>query len=187
MQLVINGVHLDTSESFRQHVEEALEAFNKKHAMEPLEVNVQLSKELAYEFKVDITYHPSRGVMVRAQGTGEDAYFAFENTMNLLTERIRRQKKRLLAHSKHSGYKTVPEAQYYVLSAEEPEEDKNDSLAPPVIAELKAEIPTLTVSEAVMRLDLAQTNAMLFYNEGHGKLNMVYRRPDGNIGWVDPS
>lgn len=187
MQLVISGLHLEISEALSQHVKESLEAFNKKHAIEPLEVNVQLSKEVSYAFRVDVAYHPSHGVVIRGHASGDDAYIAFENTLNLLTERIRRQKRRLAAHTKHSGYKTLPEAQYYVLSAEEPDLDKSDSLAPPVIAELKAEVPTLTVGEAVMRLDLAQQNAMMFYNVGHGKLNMVYRRADGNIGWVDPN
>jgi len=188
MQLIISGVHVDMSDAFREHANKSLEAFNAKHSIDPIEVNVQLSKEVAYQFRIDVAYYPSHGVVIRGTGEGEDAYFAFENCLHLLAERIRRQKKRLVAHHRAAGARLNPEAPYYVLGAEEPEAESTDkSLAPPVIAELKAEVPTLTVSEAVMRLDLSQQAAMMFYNEGHGRLNMVYRRPDGNIGWVDPN
>lgn len=182
MQLVVSGVHVDISDVFRQRVSEELITFNQKHSIDPIEVDVQLSKEVSYKFRIDITYKPSHGVVVHGFGEAEDAYVAFENALHLLTERIRRQKKRLSALHKKAG--ALHQATYIVLGAEEPEDE---TLSPPVIAELKAEVPTLTVSEAVMRLDLSQKPAMLFYNEGHGRLNMVYMRPDGNIGWVDPN
>jgi ribosomal subunit interface protein len=188
MQLVISGVHVDISDSFRQQVKDSLEAFNQKHSIDPIEVNVQLSKEVVYKFSIDVTYTPSHGVVIRGHGEGEDPYFCFESALHSLTDRIRRQKKRLVAHHRKAGSRLNPTAPYYVLGAEEPEQEtSNGILAPPVIAELKAEVPTLTVGEAVMHLDLAQQTAMMFYNEAHGRLNMVYRRPDGNIGWVDPS
>lgn len=185
MKLVISGVHVDISDSFRQHVSDSLNAFNQKHSIDPVEVDIQLSKQVVYEFRVDISYHLSHGVVIRGHGEADNAHLALENSMHLLVERIRRQKKRLIAHHRQGG-KRAAEAPYFVLGAEEPD-DSHDMLAPPVIAEHKAMVPTLTVGDAVMHLDLAQQTAMMFYNEGHGRLNMVYRRPDGNIGWVDPN
>lgn len=189
MKLLISGLHVDIGDSFRQHVESSLEAFNEKHGLNPVEVTVQMSKEVAYQFRIDIAYHMGRGLIIRGHGEGEDAHFCLESALHMVAERIHRQKRRLVAHHRHAGQRLNPEAPYYVLAAEEPEveSDNHEGLAPPVIAETTAMVPTLTVSEAVMRLDLSQQPAMLFYNEGHGRLNMVYRRADGNIGWVDPS
>lgn len=189
MKLMISGVHVDVGDSFRQHVEDSLSAFNEKHGLNPVEVSVQMTKEVVYKFQIDISYHMGRGLIIRGRGEGEDAHFCLERALHMVAERVHRQKRRLVAHHRQAGQRLNPEAPYYVLAAEEPLNgvDDQESLAPPVIAETKAEVPTLTVSEAVMRLDLSETPAMLFYNEGHGRLNMVYRRGDGNIGWVDPS
>jgi ribosomal subunit interface protein len=190
MQLLISGVHVDTGDAFRTHVKDSLDAFNVKHGIDPVEVSVAITKEVVYKFRIDITYRMGRGILIHGYGEGEDPHFSFENAMHMLAERIRRQKKRLVAHHKQAGGRLNPHAPYYVLGAEEPEEiseSDNESLAPPVIAELTAEVPTLTVGEAVMRLDLSQQPAMMFYNESHGRLNMVYRRADGNVGWVDPA
>ncbi len=188
MQLVMSGVHVDIGDSFRQHVESELEAFNEHYQLDPIEVTVQMSKEV-YQFRVDIFSHIGRGTTIRSNGYGDDAYMSFNNALHHLAERLRRHKQRLVAYHKHHGNRRVPAAiaPYYILEVQEPKADKKDgSLAPPVVAELKAEIPKLTVSEAVMRLDLSEQTAMMFYNESHGGLNMVYHRKDGNIGWVDP-
>ncbi len=190
MQLVISGVHVDVGDAFREHVERTIEAFNIKNELNPIEVKVQMTKPVVYQFGIDISYQMGRGLVIHSHGEGEDAHYCFETAMHMLAERIHRQKRRLVAHHRQAGARLNPEAPYYVLAAEEPDaiEDASDeSLAPPVIAEFKAEIPTLTVGEAVMRLDLSEQTAMMFYNEGHGRLNMVYRRTDGNIGWVDPA
>jgi ribosomal subunit interface protein len=201
MKLVVSGVHIGTGDSFRAQVQQSLEAFNLKNAIEPVEVHVAITKEVVYKFRIDISYQMYRGIVVRSHGEGQDPHFCFDNALHKLEQLIHRQKRRLVAHHKHGSGRQSLKASYYVLEAEEPDlEDDTDledeldleaayeieSLAPPIIAELTAYVPTLTVGEAVMRLDLAQQTAMMFYNEGHGRLNMVYRRPDGNIGWVDP-
>lgn len=189
MQLLLSGVHVDVGDSFRQHVETELETFNKQYQLDPIEVTVQMTKEI-YQFRIDIFSHIGRGATIRGQGYGDDAYMAFNNAIHHLAGRVRRHKQRLIAYHKHHGTRRVPLAlaPYYILEVQEPVDGEGGgSLAPPVIAELKAEIPTLTVSEAVMRLDLSEQTAMMFYNESHGGLNMVYRRKDGNIGWVDPA
>lgn len=187
MQLVISGVHVDVGDALRQHVESSIEAFNERHGLSPVEVIVRISKEVVYQFRIDISYHMGRGLIIRGHGEGQDAHFCLETALHMLAELIHRQKRRLVAHHKQAGERLHPTAPYYVLAAEEPDSSTSgQDLAPPVIAELTEEIPTLTVSEAVMRLDLSQQPAMMFYNQGHGRLNMVYRRLDGNIGWVDP-
>lgn len=187
MQLMISGVHIDIGDAFQDYIRDAIENVNEKHSLNPVEVTVQVFKE-NYQFRSDISSHSGRGVIIRGHGYGPDAYTAFDNAVHHLTERLRRHKKRLAEHHKKQGSRRNPVAPYYILGVEEPSEPENTAeLAPPIIAEMEAEIPTLSVGEAVMRLDLSQQTAMLFYNQMHGGLNMVYLRKDGNIGWVDPS
>lgn len=190
MQLLISGYHVDTGVHFQNHVDDSFKDFNEKHNIQPLEASVKLSKE-QHQFKTDISCHTERGVTMRTHGLSDDAMGSFDAALNNLTLRLRRHKKRIAAHHKSSGAPKGIEAPYFVLGVDEPSDNENTSepqdLAPPVIAELKADIPNLTVGEAIMRLDLSDQPAMMFYNHAHGGLNMVYRRSDGNIGWVDPN
>ncbi len=186
MQLSLKGIHVDIGTAFRTHVEDSLAALHEKYHLEPIEVKVQLSKE-AHQFRTDITSHMARGVVMRGHGLGPEAHASFEDAIHHLIIRLTRHKGRLLAHQQHHGSRREKQVvPYYILSTEAATKPNSQDLAPPIIAEMEAEIPTLTVSEAVMRLDLSQEPAMMFHNLAHEGLNMVYRRSDGNIGWVDP-
>ncbi len=132
------------------------------------------------------------GIRLRSHEAAADTYAAFDMATEHLSKRLRRYKRRLRDH--HTGKPrdepTATVAQQYVLAPEpESEDDHSDAAAgenPIVIAEATTEIESLTVSEAVMRMDLADLSAMVFHNAAHGGLNVVYRRADGNIGWIDP-
>jgi hypothetical protein len=125
---------------------------------------------------------------VHAEESADQAYAAFDLAMDHLAKRMRRYKRRLRDH--HRAETESFRAAQYILAPESDEDAEpiaaNGNEAPAVIAEMQTEIPTLTVGEAVMRLDLSGVKAMMFLNRAHGGLNMVYRRNDGNIGWVDP-
>ena len=130
-----------------------------------------------------------RGIQLQAQGEAAEPYPAFDTAADHLAKRLRRYKRRLRNHHKDAGpqAKSLP-AQQYILAADA-EVEESDAIVddlPVVVAEMATEIPSLTVSEAVMRMDLAELPAMLFRNVSHSGLNMVYRRQDGNIGWIDP-
>ena len=188
MQLIVSGVHLDIGQAFQQLIQSEIEETNRKHQIDPIEVHVVVEKLNAYQYKATISAHTARGITIRVYELGPSSQAAFNNAKHLFEERLRRNKKRLEIYHKHRESRRRPlTSSYYVLGVEESEETKSkEDLSPPVIAELEAEIPTLTVGEAVMQLDLSQQPALMFYNESHGGLNMIYRREDGNIGWIDP-
>jgi len=139
--------------------------------------------------RADISIHVHRGLTLRGHAVAAEAYAAFDTASERLATRLRRHKRRIREdHHTHPSRNDVviTAAQQYVLSGEMEDAADEARDAPTVIAEMKAEIELLTVSQAVARLDLGDLPALLFRNSGHGGLNMIYRRPDGNIGWVDP-
>lgn len=189
MQLSVNGKQIDIGDSLRQHIDQSLSTIFSKYFGDAIEASVTLSRE-GHMYRAQLFAHVGRGIEVTARGEADRPYAAFDGAADRLSKRLRRYKRRLRDHHKENGGALeATAARQYVLAAE----DTGDSEAPEradgepaVIAEMQAEIPTLTVSEAVMRLDLAELTAMLFRNRAHGGLNMIYRRPDGNVGWVDP-
>ena len=189
MQLSVKGRQIDVSDAFRLHVEEALQTMFSKYFGDAIEASVTLSRE-AYLHKAVVSAHIGRNIQLTAHGEADGPYTAFDAAADRLSKRLRRHKRRLRDHHKSdSGVDSIP-AQQYILAGyregREAEEGGSFDEQPVVVAEMASEIPTLTVGEAVMRMDLADVSAMMFRNKAHGGLNMVYRRPDGNIGWVDP-
>lgn len=193
MHLSVKGKQLDVGDALRNHVAETLNAVVGKYFGRPIEANVVFSRE-AHLFRADISVHVGRGIMVQSIGEAGEPYPAFDTACDKIARRLRRYKGRLKDH--HSAAESAAEpmsAKKYILQAEA-EEHGRDSHAegagephqPVVIAEMTTPIATLTVSEAVMRMELAELPAMMFHNRGHGGLNMVYRRSDGHVGWVDP-
>ena len=189
MQLSIQGRQIDVGDAFRQHVEESLSSIFEKYFGDAIEASVTLSR-VAHLYHAGLSVHIGRGMQLQASGEADEVYPAFDTAAERLAKRLRRYKRRLRDHHKAMQEAEVMEAQQYILAAqpesEVDEEAEGDDETPMVIAEMASEIPSLTVSEAVMRLDLAEAPALLFRNRAHGGLNMLYRRSDGNIGWVDP-
>jgi ribosomal subunit interface protein len=189
MNLTVNGKGIDVGEALRVHVAESLDRVLEKYFSNPIEAATTFSKQ-GHLFKVQISVHVGRGILMQADGEGADAYGAFDGAAETVAKRLLRHKKRLRDHHREPADSDSYAAKYFVLADSESEEsapDANGAAAPAIIAEMAADIPTLTVSQAVMRLDLAGLAAMMFHNRAHGGLNMVYRRGDGNIGWVDPA
>lgn len=188
MQLSVKGKQLDVGDALRTHVDESLSRILDKYFGDALEVTVTLSRD-AHLYRAVISAHVGRGIQLEAQGEANEPYPAFDAAADRLSKRLRRYKRRLRDHNSKAAEAAPLPAQQYILAGEGPEESEDASNAdgqPAVVAEMTTEIPTLTVSEAVMRMDLANLPAMMFRNSAHGGLNMIYQRSDGNIGWIDP-
>jgi ribosome hibernation promoting factor len=191
MQISVSGKQLDIGEAFRTHIHDALNTVVEKYFGNALEAHVVLSHQ-GHLFRADIAVHVGRNILVQSHSEADAPYAAFDLAAERIGKRLRRYKRRLRDH--HKRQDQLAEgimAQQFILAAQpaadgEDAEPPGDGDKPVIIAELTTMIDTMTVSEAVMRLDLAEAPAMLFRNSAHGGLNMIYRRPDGNIGWVDP-
>ena len=188
MRYQISGKQIDIGEALTTHVKAELGEVVEKYAQRPTDAVVVFSRA-AHEFVCEATIHLSTGLTAQAKGHASEIYAAFESCREKMDKQLRRYKRRLRNH--HSA-RIAPvefaEGSSYILApTEEPEEDDHSDLAQPiVIAEMETKIPSITVGEAVMQLELAGQKMLVFRNEGHGGVNVVYRREDGNIGWIDP-
>ena len=183
MQLSVKGKQIDVGDALRQHVETQLGEIVGKFFGDSLEASVTFSRE-AHLFRADITVHAGRGITVQSNGSAAEPYPAFDQAAERIAERLRRHKNRLKKHHQDTTPAEDTMAQSFVLDAMQPDVESDN---PVVVAEMTTPIEMLTVSEAVMRLDLGDLPALMFRNRAHGKLNMIYRRTDGHIGWVDPA
>jgi ribosomal subunit interface protein len=189
MQLTVKGKQIDVGEALRAHVAETLDLVFGKYFGDPIEANVILSRE-AYLYRAQISVHPGRGILLQSQAQASAPYAAFDTAADHIAKRLRRHKRRLRDH--HRAETGSEQARQYILAPEldavEREGGREDGqdARPVIVAEMATDIPLLSVGEAVMRLDLADSGAIMFRNRAHGGLNMVYRRPDGHVGWVDP-
>ena len=188
MRYQISGKQIDIGEALQTHVKAELGEVVEKYAQRPTDAVVIFSRA-AHEHVCEATIHLSTGLTAQAKGHATEIYAAFESCREKMDKQLRRYKRRLRNH--HSS-RTAPvefaEGSSYILApSEEPDEDDHSDLAQPiVIAEMETKIPSITVGEAVMQLELAGQRMLVFRNEGHGGVNVVYRRDDGNIGWIDP-
>lgn len=185
MEISVIGKNLNVGDALREHVETNLKADVKKYFDRALHSTVTLSRE-AHKFRAEISVHAGRGMVMQGGGSADDPHTAFDGALERIAKQLRRYKRRLRDHHKGRDGEAVLAAQQYVLAPEAEDSEVEPDAKPVVIAEMAAEIDTLTVSEAVMRMDLADSSVMMFRNRAHGGLNVVYRRADGNIGWIDP-
>lgn len=188
MNLNIHGKQVDIGTALREQTEDKFESLVEKHFPSGWSGTVTFSKE-AGSFRCDGHIHLFSGMSLQASAVADSAYTALEGASNRLEKRLRRYMRRLKDH--HAAQETPIEtyaAPAYVIepSADSDEVTEPETLEPVIIAEMSADVKSLTVGEAVMQLDLQDTPAILFQNRGTGRLNMVYRRNDGNIGWIDP-
>lgn len=186
MDITVKGKQMDVGEALRGHVEDTLNTTVTKFFERAHDATVTFHK-VNHGFRADISVHPGRGLLLQGSGEGTDAHATFDGAMERIEKQLRRYKRRLKDHHKMAGDDKIVAAQRYVLAPEGEEEVTEADSNPAIIAELPTTVATLTVSEAVMRMDLANASAMMFRNSAHGGLNVVYRRNDGNIGWIDPS
>ena len=190
MQLSVNGKQLDIGDSLKEYIEREVPTIVEKYFANPTDADVTVSKE-GVTFRTDIAVHVGKGIVVQGHARSGDPYASFDEAAEHMAKRLRRYKRRLRDHHRDRSQKEeILRAAQYVLAAEE-EADSDTSEHPEpeqpvIVAEMQTQIETLSVGAAVMRMDLANIPALMFRNSAHGGLNMVYVRPDGNIGWVDP-
>lgn len=186
MQLTVKGKHLDVGDALREHVRQHLTQTTEKYFNSPIEATVVFSKEKDHLFKVDISLHVGRGIVLQAQHEANDPYPAFDVASDRVAKRLSRYKDRLRDHHRIEGEEARDMAATYSTLKSSEAEDAPETGEPAVIAEMETKVQTMTVGDAVMRMELGDLPALMFRNSGHNGINMVYRRKDGNIGWVDP-
>jgi ribosomal subunit interface protein len=190
MDIRVSGHQVDTGEALRGHVESRLGSVADKFFARAISAQVTFGKgPHDHQFTCDIVAHVPNGVVLKGTGRGAEAHPAFDQAADRIEKQLRRYKRRLkdrhaaAAHAEEMDA-AAANASYVVFDPGDEEAEAADH--PPIIAETKVDIPDATVSDAVMLLDLRDTNALLFRNSGTGRFNMVYRRSDGTIGWVEP-
>jgi ribosomal subunit interface protein len=186
MRYQISGRQIDIGEALTTHVKAELGETVEKYAQRPTDAVVIFSRN-GHELVCEATIHLSTGLNAQAKGHATEIYAAFESCREKMDKQLRRYKRRLRDHHRD---RTAPVefdgGSSYILAAEEQEDAEPDTLTPMIIAEMETKVPSITVGEAVMQLELAGQRMLVFRNEGHGGVNVVYRRDDGNIGWIDP-
>lgn len=183
MKITIKGKHLDVGDSLRQHVEDSLANTAEKYFRDPIDATVIFTKEKNKRFRANVSIHAGRGVMLEAQHEADDPYVAFDTAAKTAAARLSRYKDKLRDHHRKQDPVEMHTAAYTTF---EGESKKVEVAGPAIVAEMQTHVPTLAVSDAVMRLELGDLPALLFKNPATDGFNMVYRRKDGNIGWVDP-
>ena len=193
MQITVSGKQVELSDALRTRVSDHLDLISNKYFDHAMEAHVTFSRARSF-FTCDINVHAGRGLTLRGEGEAADANSAFDDAAEHIAKRLRRYRRRVNEHARDTANRERPEAaRQYILRQE-------DNAAPPaangeaetvayatVIAEQVTEISLLSVGEAVMRMDLADQPVLMFRNSTSGELNVVYRRSDGNVGWIDPS
>ena len=188
MRYQIVGKQIDIGEALQTHVKDNLGAVMEKYAQRPTDATVIFSKSGA-EFACEATVHLSTGLTASAKATAHEIYAAFEKTADKMEKQLRRYKRRLKDHHRERTQPVdVFGASTYILASSEAEHEdaEPESLQPIIVAEMETKIPSLSVGEAVMQMELAGAPLLVFRNEGHDGVNVVYRREDGNVGWIDP-
>ncbi|GAB6967961.1 ribosome-associated translation inhibitor RaiA [Komagataeibacter kakiaceti JCM 25156] len=207
MHISVAGKQIDLSDALKHRVSAHLDRISEKYFGQAMEARVTFSRARSF-FTCDINLHATRGLTLRGEGEAADAHAAFDDAAEHIARRLRRYHRKATNHGHMKARQQVPEiGRGYVLRPGMPqdgamdaamdgeaalEEDEDTSLRATgpyatIIAEHPTEIPTLSVSEAVMRLDLADSQIQLFRDSTTDTVNVLYRRPDGNIGWLDPT
>jgi len=189
MQYQITGKQIDIGEALQVHVRQNMDEVVSKFAGRPTDANIVFSKS-GHEFVCEATVHLSTGLNVQAKAHDHEIYAALDGCVEKMEKQLRRYKRRLKDHHRERAepVELLQASSYILASSEGPEESEPDTLQPMIIAEMETKIPSLSVGEAVMQMELAGAPVLVFRNEKQGSgVNIVYRRDDGNIGWIDPN
>ncbi len=190
MNVRVAGHQVETGEALQAHVSERVEAITSRYFDRAAAASVTFGRGPHDDFTCDIVAPVTQGVVLKASGRAHDAHVAFEGAADKIERQLSRYVSRLRNHKGNGaeapigGDDLVENAGYTIFAAAPASEEP--PMSPPVIAETRVDIPAATVSDAVMMLDLRNTNALMFKNMASGAFNMVYRRDDGTIGWVEP-
>lgn len=188
MRIQVSGKHLDVGDALRTHVEGRVTDVVGKYAERAVECVVIFSRD-RHEFVADSSVHLSTGLTVNAKGRADEIYACFEGAMERMEKQVRRYKRRLKAHHRAREFpiEAIDAPSYILASGDDHIDDAEpDTLQPIIVAEMETRVQYLSVGEAVMQMELAGAAMLVFRNDAHGGVNVVYRREDGNIGWIDP-
>ncbi len=190
VDIEITGQHIDIGDALRTHVTDSLSAGIEKYFSQGGEARVAFGHE-GSGYACDVTVHLASGILLKSAHRAPEIYASFDGAVDRMEKRLRRYKRRLKDHT-HTQKPDIPALAVadYVIQPEHDDHLEDDAQGaveqPVIIAETRSELPPLTVSQAVMRMELADAPALVFRNAAHGGMNVVYRRPDGAIGWIDP-
>jgi ribosome hibernation promoting factor len=195
MTLRISGKSISVGDALRGRVSERTDEVLRKYFDGNYSGHITLSKD-GFGFRTDCSLHLDSGITLEADSNASDAYASADQALLMIEKRLRRYKSRLKDRSARKSHAeavamvelTAPtlNAPSYVIEAPAGDEHDETGYSPVIIAEASTSLKRLSVSEAVMELDLTGAACMVFQHGGSGRVNIIYRRPDGNIGWVDP-
>lgn len=189
MQIKISGKHIDVGDALRTHVDDRLLEAVGKYFDRPVDSGVVFSRD-GHAFRCDASVHLSTGLTAKAQGTSPEIYAAFDQAAERIEKQIRRHHRRLKDHhnDKAERIEAFAAASYVIAPNENDDAGVAEANGEPVIiAEMETDIKTFSVSDAVMQMELEHGSFLMFKNIANGRLNFVFQREDGNIGWVDPA
>ena len=185
MDVRVAGHQVDTGESVRDHAQRRMAEITQKYFSRSVGANVTFGRGPNSDFTCDIVAPVMQGVVLKASHSAREADMAFNGAADRIEKQLRRYMRRLKDHKADSDAQPYVENAGYTIFSE-PESEDSGEAHPTIIAETRVDIPESSVSDAVMLMDLRNTNALMFKNSGTGQFNMIYRREDGNIGWVEP-
>jgi ribosome hibernation promoting factor len=186
MTIQVTGKNLDVGEALRSYVQERVVHTVEKFIGREAAGHVRIEKEHG-EFRTNCTIHLWQGMSLEAHGMAPDAYQSADRACDRLEKRVRRYKRRLRRHGGGETPRKQTAATSYVIQASQEEREESDEDNPIIIAEAETPVHEMAVSDAVMQMDLSDQSFVVFRNASHGEINVVYRREDGNIGWIDPA
>tara|TARA_R110001606_G_scaffold342090_2_gene490457 strand:- start:143 stop:718 length:576 start_codon:yes stop_codon:yes gene_type:complete len=187
MRYQISGKQIDIGDALQTHVKTEMDEMLAKYAGRPTEAYVVFSKS-AHLFVCEAVVHLSTGLTAQAKDSATEIYAAFDGACEKMDKQLRRYKRRLKDHHKERSRPVeLSDAGSYILAAsDEGNDNEPDSVGAMIVAEMETKIQALSVGEAVMQMELSNVPVLVFRNEKNSAINVVYRRDDGNIGWIDP-
>lgn len=191
MDIRVSGHQVDTGEALRTHVSQRITGMADKYFSRAVAANVTFGRGPYEDFTCDIITPVAHGVVLKATNRANDAHVAFEGAADKIERQLRRYVDRLRERrglsDNGSAAPDIPADAGYTVFAAPKDEETPLPPSPAIIAETRVDIPEASVGDAAMMLDLRNTNALMFRNAKTGAFNMIYRRGDGTIGWVEPS
>jgi len=186
MDIRVAGHQVATGESLRSHVSDRLSAMADRYFSRAVAANVTFGRGPYEDFTCDIVAPVNQGVVLKSSNRANDAHVAFDGAADKIERQLKRYMDRLRERRGEGDGAAVPENAAYTVFAAPADDEEPVPPAPAIVAETRVDIPEASVSDAVMLMDLRNTSALLFKNSASGAFNMIYRRDDGNIGWVEP-
>jgi ribosomal subunit interface protein len=185
MPLQITGKHMDLGEALRTHCTEAFQKLTAKYHMIPTQCTIWFDKQTHHQFVCEISLHLGRGVYIRAHVTTDEPYLSFDRALVRVDEKIARHKERIDDHHKHHDTHKFHKLSAMDAVLDHAWADTRIGERPAILSEHVTEIPVLSVDGAAMQLELTDSHCVIFRHKDHGRTNVLYRRPDGKLSWVD--